>query len=170
VARRPLEREQVYLDGGRRTTQLMRDSLDGGGYESMVDRLKAPLWSIEPAAGWLPDQHPDHVVIHAPTTDATLRLTSVAAESEQLDPVRWVELVAHTNRLKKRLVGPVRCGAFSGYRVEFESNGQRFCSWALHAGTVGLDASYSCAVEAAGRDDLDVETMLHSLLCATAAV
>ena len=27
MARRPLEREQVYLDGGRRTTQLMRDSL-----------------------------------------------------------------------------------------------------------------------------------------------
>jgi len=27
VARRPLEREGVYLDGGRRTTQLMRDSL-----------------------------------------------------------------------------------------------------------------------------------------------
>jgi hypothetical protein len=30
VARRPREREQVYLDGGRRTTQLMRDSLDSG--------------------------------------------------------------------------------------------------------------------------------------------
>ena len=27
MARRPLEREQVYLNGGRRTTQLMRDSL-----------------------------------------------------------------------------------------------------------------------------------------------
>ena len=27
MARRPLETEQVYLDGGRRTTQLMRDSL-----------------------------------------------------------------------------------------------------------------------------------------------
>jgi hypothetical protein len=27
VARRPLERERVCLDGGRRTTQLMRDSL-----------------------------------------------------------------------------------------------------------------------------------------------
>ena len=27
MARRPLEREQVCLDGGRRTTQLMRDSL-----------------------------------------------------------------------------------------------------------------------------------------------
>ena len=27
MARRPLERERVYLDGGRRTTQLMRDSL-----------------------------------------------------------------------------------------------------------------------------------------------
>jgi len=25
--RRPLEKEQIYLDGGRRTTQLMRDSL-----------------------------------------------------------------------------------------------------------------------------------------------
>jgi hypothetical protein len=29
VARRPLEREGIYLDGGRRTTQLMRDSLGG---------------------------------------------------------------------------------------------------------------------------------------------
>jgi len=29
VARRPLEREQICLDGGRRTTQLMRDSLGG---------------------------------------------------------------------------------------------------------------------------------------------
>ena len=27
MARRPLERERIYLDGGRRTTQLMRDSL-----------------------------------------------------------------------------------------------------------------------------------------------
>jgi hypothetical protein len=32
VARRPLEREGLYLDGGRRTTQLMRDSL-GGDYQ-----------------------------------------------------------------------------------------------------------------------------------------
>ncbi|HET7250521.1 MAG TPA: hypothetical protein VFI79_11785 [Gemmatimonadales bacterium] len=29
MARRPLEKEQVHLDGGRRTTQLMRDSLGG---------------------------------------------------------------------------------------------------------------------------------------------
>jgi hypothetical protein len=34
VARRPLERELVYLDGGRRTTQLMRDSL---GSRTMPD-------------------------------------------------------------------------------------------------------------------------------------
>jgi hypothetical protein len=32
VARRPLEREPIYPDGGRRTTQLMRDSL--GSYRS----------------------------------------------------------------------------------------------------------------------------------------
>jgi hypothetical protein len=29
VARRPLEREQVYLDDGRPTAQLMRDPLEG---------------------------------------------------------------------------------------------------------------------------------------------
>ena len=29
MARRPLEREPIYLDGGRRTTQLMRDWLGG---------------------------------------------------------------------------------------------------------------------------------------------
>ena len=37
MARRPLEREQVYLDGGRRTTQLMRDSL-GGSVEVILKR------------------------------------------------------------------------------------------------------------------------------------
>jgi len=39
VARRPLEREGVYLDGGRRTTQLMRDSL-GGATKS--ENMQAP--------------------------------------------------------------------------------------------------------------------------------
>jgi len=34
VARRPLEREQIYLDGGRRTMQLMRDSLGSGSMRS----------------------------------------------------------------------------------------------------------------------------------------
>jgi hypothetical protein len=29
LAWRPLERERIYLDGGRRTPQLMRDSLGG---------------------------------------------------------------------------------------------------------------------------------------------
>ena len=38
MARRPLEREQVCLDGGRRTTQLMRDSL-GGGHHEQADGL-----------------------------------------------------------------------------------------------------------------------------------
>ena len=33
MARRPLETEQVCLDGGRRTTQLMRESLDGGNMD-----------------------------------------------------------------------------------------------------------------------------------------
>jgi hypothetical protein len=36
VARRPLERERIYLDGGRRTTQLMRDSLDGGSARMQI--------------------------------------------------------------------------------------------------------------------------------------
>ena len=34
MARRPLERERIYRDGGRRTTQLMRDSL-GSGTDTM---------------------------------------------------------------------------------------------------------------------------------------
>jgi hypothetical protein len=37
VARRPLERERVYLDGGRRTTQLMRDSL-GSNRDTVLNR------------------------------------------------------------------------------------------------------------------------------------
>jgi len=45
VVRRPLERETVYLEGGRRTTQLMRDSL-GGSFSTFGDtmtQLKALL-------------------------------------------------------------------------------------------------------------------------------
>ena len=41
VARRPLEREPVYLDGGRRTTQLMRDSLGSRMTELRVNALKS---------------------------------------------------------------------------------------------------------------------------------
>jgi len=42
VARRPLEREGVCLDGGRRTTQLMRDSL-GGTRTPLMRYLIPPL-------------------------------------------------------------------------------------------------------------------------------
>ena len=52
MARRPLEREQVCLDGGRRTTQLMRDSL--GSNQTMnwkaFQQLKVrniPAWSLD---------------------------------------------------------------------------------------------------------------------------
>jgi ankyrin repeat protein len=38
MARRPLERERICLDGGRRTTQLMRDSL-GGTVSSIPPQL-----------------------------------------------------------------------------------------------------------------------------------
>ena len=41
MARRPLEREPLYLDGGRRTTQLMRDSL-GRARENGSDMQEAP--------------------------------------------------------------------------------------------------------------------------------
>ena len=36
MARRPLEREPVDLDGGRRTTQLMRDSLGSGHASTLI--------------------------------------------------------------------------------------------------------------------------------------
>ncbi len=35
MARRPLERERIYLDGGRRTTQLIRNSLGGNPWISV---------------------------------------------------------------------------------------------------------------------------------------
>ena len=42
MVRRPLERERVGLDGGRRTTQLMRDSLGGAqGPFRMFDRHRS---------------------------------------------------------------------------------------------------------------------------------
>jgi len=40
VARRPPEREEVYLDRGRRTTQLMRDSLGSATTLSMRELLR----------------------------------------------------------------------------------------------------------------------------------
>ncbi len=136
----------------------------------MPTRFQTSSWSIEPVAGWVPDEPPDHVEIRAPTSDASLRLTNFADQSGQLDARRWVEFVAHISRLKKRHVEPAHCGVFGSYRVDFESNGRWFRSWALHAGTVGLDATYSCAVHDAGRDDADLDAMLDSLLCLTAAV
>jgi hypothetical protein len=39
VAQRPLEREPVFLDGGRRTTQLMRDSLGTHDLMSINDQV-----------------------------------------------------------------------------------------------------------------------------------
>jgi len=42
VARRPLEREQISLDGGRRTTQLMRDSLGSNGYNMLLLTAELP--------------------------------------------------------------------------------------------------------------------------------
>jgi hypothetical protein len=45
VARRPLERERVYFDGGRRTTQLMRDSLGRHHTQETLVILYSPLAS-----------------------------------------------------------------------------------------------------------------------------
>ena len=47
MARRPLERERVCLDGGRRTTQLMRDSLGS----PLVIRAWIPVFTAASIAG-----------------------------------------------------------------------------------------------------------------------
>jgi hypothetical protein len=44
VARRPLEREPVYLDGGRRTTQLMRDSLGSRTGDMSHTPFRKRIW------------------------------------------------------------------------------------------------------------------------------
>ena len=53
MARRPPERERVSLDGGRRTTQLMRDSL--GGSDLPMVRSPSPL---EPIVAAMPSLAP----------------------------------------------------------------------------------------------------------------
>ena len=136
----------------------------------MTHELQTPSWSIQTAPSWQLHEHADHFEIVAPTSDATLRLTTFAHQSGHSDTRQWVDFVAYVNRLKQRRVQQVRLGAFDGYRVEFESIGKWFRGYALCAGSVGLDATYSCPANAAGRDDQTVDGMLDSLICASAAV
>jgi TonB family protein len=95
VARRPLERERVCLDGGRRTTQLMRDSL-GCASPIMRKRIATTVCALAAAAAaactsapnpstppsplvdlpsvpWTVDEPPKPLAEIAPTYPATLR-------------------------------------------------------------------------------------------------
>ena len=60
MARRPLEREQVYLDGGRRTTQLMRDSL-GSTAHTMTLRILVTVGLVLICASVLADPYSVHL-------------------------------------------------------------------------------------------------------------
>jgi hypothetical protein len=74
VARRPLEREEVYFDGGRRTTQLMRDPLDGPPLRGLMSRLPLTLAAaafLYPSTGVAQQNVVDSTTIQA--TMATLR-------------------------------------------------------------------------------------------------
>ena len=104
MARRPLERERVCLDGGRRTTQLMRDSLGSADEltmkqvlsthdRSLAESLRIALEAegIETAA------EADHsLVVHAPA------IVSVARDEDYQHALQ----VLHSISGHSRLSGP----------------------------------------------------------------
>jgi hypothetical protein len=93
VARRPLERERISLDGGRRTTQLMRDSLDGGDVAirlcrtMLVRQLACEAWMSQMS----PDDDPHGVYLRLSAQRAlwgnvphTLRAASVERQDTRI--------------------------------------------------------------------------------------
>ena len=71
MARRPPERERICLDGGRRTTQLMRDSL-GANVLSQLRRFFATPAISESASDLLQNWRSHGVLLNKPATSYQL--------------------------------------------------------------------------------------------------
>ncbi len=126
-------------------------------------------WSIELASGWVVETRldPDRtefMAIIPKNKDALLRLTTYNPDERDIDAVKWVESVAHINRVKGRSVTSIRCGDFSGYTLRFATSDESLRGWVMRAGSFPLDVSYRCDLKNSGRDDLLVDHMLKTLL------
>ncbi len=96
MARRPPEREEVYLDGGRRTTQLMRDSLGGGIYLRRLSTTIAFTVSLASRALAQDSLRPPRVWVAGETDQPTFCLildstgtARFAAGFLWLNPLKW---------------------------------------------------------------------------------
>jgi hypothetical protein len=129
----------------------------------MANLFATPSWSIELPDGWQSTHLEDHVKLEPP--DHTVRLLM-----SDYDPVwfgakadGWVEAVAQLSRRRERSVTPVRCGDFSGYLIEFESQGTMYRDWVLRVGDFALEAACTGQASSADRHYRSVVRMLNSL-------
>jgi hypothetical protein len=118
-------------------------------------------WTAEPRAEVTAGERCEFLAISPEANDALLRLTP--DERGLIAAVDWVDLVGRINRAKKRPVSAARCGDFVGIAVEFKSGEDWIRGWALSAEGFPLDVNYRCKIGDAGRDDLLVHRMLHTL-------
>jgi hypothetical protein len=107
VARRPLERERVSLDGGRRTTQLMRDSLGvmakhitGSASISLSVKIApaAPPWTY---FGVAESMIPGIRVLANPPTPGSVPLALVAGHTLECLLKAYLSRKGDDRRLKK---------------------------------------------------------------------
>jgi len=95
VARRPLERERVYRDGGRRTTQLMRDSLGGTRMTiAQIRLLLSVMACVAPGAAAAQAEHPDTLPNHSDSNTILLTPKDITPPTVQECP-RFTGLTRH---------------------------------------------------------------------------
>jgi TonB family protein len=108
VARRPLEREGVCLDGGRRTTQLMRDSLGSPLMPRLSLLISSCLLGVACGPASTPPTisttHPPTSCAGIPGSDTTIYDTSQVSEKPVLRRYSRVEYPrdAQSNHIEGR--------------------------------------------------------------------
>ena len=125
---------------------------------------------VEPPAGWIVENHEDHISMFTPGRDAELRLTTFDVEETRTPAEKWVEVAGQINRRMGRPVVATTLGPFVGYATEFEAMAKRFRGWVLHCGGLPLDVTYTCSTSLRTRDDAAVDAALETLRIGGTAV
>jgi hypothetical protein len=126
----------------------------------------APSWIVMPSAAAperAPLQEDDCVAIVPPTRDATLRVFARDLSTHDPSPSAWVEACAQISARRGWLPEPWAADGFVGAHARQSAGAHWWHIWWLAAGAVGLNALYRCPQEIAGRDDLDLASMLRTL-------
>jgi hypothetical protein len=126
-------------------------------------RYHAAEWSIELAPGWQAEERGDHVALLSGRSHTLLRICTFRPTDPGMTAEGWAEQAAEVHRPRGRLVTPITCGAFTGFRTEFEATDRWLRGWMLSSGETPLDATYTCPTSDAGLEDRDVDAMLATL-------